>query len=93
MNFISVREFRSKSAIVWKNLSKQGELIITCNGKPIAIISSTNEKNLEEELQAIRRARAQLAVQTMQLNSVKKGLNKLSQKDIENEITSARKTA
>ena len=87
MRFISVREFRGKSGDVWKELAEEQELVITSNGKPIAIVSAVSEETLEDSLRAIRRARAMAAVQAMQRRSAKKGLGP---GDVEAEITSAR---
>ena len=62
MQFISVRELRNRSAAVWKSLSEEKDLVVTSNGKPIALLSATSDETLEESLGAIRRARAQSAV-------------------------------
>lgn len=58
MRFVSVRELRGRSAAIWKELAKEKDLVITSNGKPIALLSATSEENLEESLVAVRRARA-----------------------------------
>ena len=41
MRFVSVRELRGQSAAVWKALAKEKDLIVTSNGKPIALLSAT----------------------------------------------------
>jgi len=87
MRFISVREFRAKSGDVWKELAEEQELVITSNGKPIAIVSAVSEETLEDSLRTIRRARAMAAVQAMQRRSAKKGLGP---EDVEAEIAAAR---
>lgn len=87
MRFISVREFRGKSGDVWKELAEEQELVITSNGKPIAIVSAVSEETLEDSLRTIRRARAMAAVQAMQRRSAKKGLGP---EDVEAEIAAAR---
>jgi predicted nucleic acid-binding protein len=43
MKFVSVRELRGRTAEVWRRLGKERELVITCNGKPIGILSATDE--------------------------------------------------
>ena len=50
MKFLSVRDLRSKSAQVWQDLPSERELIITSNGRPIAILAAISETNLEESL-------------------------------------------
>jgi len=53
MKFISVRDLRGKSAKVWKELPAEREIVVTSNGRPIAILSAVSESNLEESLSAI----------------------------------------
>ncbi len=91
MQFISVRDLRGKSAEIWKRLKRMKELIITSNGKPIAILSPTSEETLEESLGAIRTARAITAVEAMQTKSVKEGRDKVSLEEINREIETVRK--
>ena len=92
MRFVSVRELRGKSAAIWKDLQQDGEIIITSNGKPIAILSPTSEDRVEESVRAIRRARASAAVSRMQRKSVVSGHNTISADDIEAEIIEVRES-
>ncbi len=91
MQFVSVRDLRGKSAQVWKRLGQLKEMVITSNGKPIAIISATSEETLEESLSAIRTARAMAAVEAIQLESVKTGKGRISAEEINAEIQAERK--
>lgn len=90
MKFLSVRDLRSKSAEVWKGLTADREMIVTSNGRPIAILSAVTEETLEETLAAIRRSRAVTAVSEIQRQSVQKGKDAISQEEIEAEIASVR---
>lgn len=36
MDFVSVRELRTRSAAVWDALREEKDLVVTSNGKPIA---------------------------------------------------------
>ncbi len=47
MKFIAVRDFRTRSSKIWQELAEEKELVITSNGKPIAILSAVSEDNLE----------------------------------------------
>ncbi|MCC7264934.1 MAG: type II toxin-antitoxin system Phd/YefM family antitoxin [Candidatus Latescibacteria bacterium] len=91
MRFVSVRELRGRSAAIWKELAAEKDLVVTSNGKPIALLSATSEETLEESLVAVRRARALAAVTAMQQASVKAGTDRLSAKKIEAEIAAVRK--
>ncbi|MFC1820606.1 type II toxin-antitoxin system Phd/YefM family antitoxin [Thermodesulfobacteriota bacterium] len=90
MKFISVRDLKTKSSQVWKDLPDQKDMVITSNGRPIAILSSINENNLEQILSAFRQARAIEAVTSIQYESVRKGTDKITLEEINNEIKSVR---
>jgi antitoxin (DNA-binding transcriptional repressor) of toxin-antitoxin stability system len=91
MKFLSVRDLRGKSAQVWKELPAEREMIITNNGRPIAILSAITESNLEESLRAFRQARAVEAVARLQRRSVEQGMDRLTMDDINAEIKAVRK--
>lgn len=91
MKFISVRDLRSKSAQVWKQLPQEREMIITSNGRPIAIIAATNDSDLEESLSAFRQARAVEAVASLQRRSVEMGNDRITMDEIDAEINVVRK--
>jgi prevent-host-death family protein len=90
MKFISVRDLRGKSAEVWKNLPAEREVVVTSNGRPIAVLSAVNESNLEESLSAIRQARAAEAVMSLQRRSVKQGTDGITMEEIDREIRMVR---
>ena len=90
MKFISVRDLRGKSAEVWKHLPAEQEMVVTSNGRPIAILSAVNESNLEESLSAIRRARTAEAVMHLQRRSVERGTDNITMGEIDAEIKAVR---
>jgi len=90
MKFISVRDLRGKSAEVWKDLPGEREVVVTSNGRPIAILSSVSESNLEESLSAIRQARAAEAVMSLQRRSVERGTDGMTMEEIDSEIRAVR---
>ena len=90
MKFISVRDLRGKSAEVWKDLPAEREVVVTSNGRPIAILSAVNESNLEESLSAIRQARAAEAVMSLQRQSVERGTDSITMEEIDTEIKAVR---
>ncbi|MCY4078079.1 MAG: hypothetical protein OXH04_21915 [Acidobacteria bacterium] len=92
MRFISVRELRGRSATVWKTLADEKDLVVTSNGKPIAVLSATSEEHVEESLRTVRRARAQAAVDAVQQASVQAGTHRMSLDEINREIDAARRT-
>jgi antitoxin (DNA-binding transcriptional repressor) of toxin-antitoxin stability system len=90
MKFLSIRDLRTKSARIWQELPDQKEMVITSNGRPIAILSSIDEDDLEQVLAAFRQARAASAVSALQYDSMKKGTDKISMDDIDAEIKKSR---
>jgi len=91
MKFLSVRDLRGKSSEIWKQLPEEQEMVVTSNGRPIAILTATSESTFEESLSALRTARAIEAVADMQRTSVEKGVDQTSLSEINNEIKSVRK--
>ncbi len=66
MRFVTVRELRSQSADVWRRLADEPEMVITSNGRPVAILSAVSAEGLKDSLAALRRARAIAAVEAVQ---------------------------
>ncbi len=91
MKFLSVRDLRGKSAQIWKELPQEREMVVTSNGRPIAILAAITESNLEEALSAFRQARAVEAVATLQRTSVAQGTDRISLDEINAEIRAVRK--
>ena len=68
------------------------KVVITSNGKPIALLSGVTEETLERTVRAIRRSRALLALEEMQKKAIELGLDKLKDSQIESEIRAVRKS-
>lgn len=90
MKFVSVRDLRSKSADIWRDLPVEREMVVTSNGRPIAVLSAVTESNLEESLAAFRRVRGIEAVAALQRESVARGTDKLTEDDVNAEIAAVR---
>jgi antitoxin (DNA-binding transcriptional repressor) of toxin-antitoxin stability system len=91
MRFVSIRDLRGKAAEIWKRLPGEREMIITNNGRPIAILAAVNELNLEESLSAFRQARAVEAVASLQRQSIEQGTDNISMDEIDAEIKAVRR--
>ncbi len=91
MRFVSVRDLRGRSAQIWKQLAQFREMVLTLNGKPIAIISSTSEDSLEKNLAELRKARAIAALEAIQAESVRRGLDRMTMEEIDAEIQEVRR--
>lgn len=91
MKFVTARDFRLRPGVVWSNLDKNEEIVITSKGKPIALLTGVSDVTFDETLKLLRRAKAELAASRMRKASLKKGLSKLTTKEIDAEIMAARK--
>ena len=91
MNFYSVRDLRTTQKAIWENLEKDGEVVITNNGKPSALLFDISDGDLEETLKAVRQAKAMLAFNSMREQAAARGY--MADEEIEAEIASARQEA
>lgn len=91
MKFITVRDIRTSPAQIWKQLPEEQEMVITNNGRPIALLTPITDQSLEQTLSAVRRARAMAAVQNMQKRARDIGLDQMADDEIDEEIRAARR--
>ena len=90
MKFVTVRDFRSSPASIWKRLPAERELIITNNGKPIALLTPLSDETLEDTVSAVRKAKAINAVRKMQETSASLGNDKMTLEEINSKIRDSR---
>ena len=91
MDFVSIRDLRTRSAAIWESLAEAKDLVVTSNGKPVAVLSAATASTLDATLTALRQARAQLAVLNMQRRAREAGLDPLSLDEVNAEINEARR--
>ena len=90
MEFITVRDLRVRPGHVWDRLNQHQDVIVTSNGRPIALLTHVSEDDVEETLMALRRARAHLAVSRMRTAAAQAGADRLTPDELETEIKAAR---
>ena len=88
MNFYTARDLRTIPRDIWEDLSSNGEVIITNNGKPKAIMINISDGNFEETVKAVKQAKAMLAFNSMRQKAAINGY--MSEEEIEAEIIAAR---
>ena len=86
MKFVYTRDLRTSSAKILKILPEEQEMVITNNGKQVALLTPLSDTTLENTLAAIRQAKAINAVKSIQQESLKKGLQKTTMEEIDEEI-------
>jgi antitoxin (DNA-binding transcriptional repressor) of toxin-antitoxin stability system len=91
MKFITVRDIRTSPAKIWKQLPAEQEMVITNNGKPIALLTPLSGETLEETLSSVRSARAANAVRQLRKIAQKTGLDHMTDAEIQAEIDMVRR--
>lgn len=89
MKFMSIRDFRSRP--IRKNISSEREIVLTANGQPVALVSAVEADTLEDELMALRRARARIALDRIRAHAKEMGQDKMTMEEIDAEIAAARR--
>jgi antitoxin (DNA-binding transcriptional repressor) of toxin-antitoxin stability system len=91
MEFVSATEIGISSTNIWKMLPKVQEVVITNEGKPIALLTPLSSNTFEETISAVRKAKAMNAVKLIQQSSLRQNKNNMTLEEINNEISKARK--
>lgn len=89
MNFYTVRDLRTTPKSLWDSLVADGEVVITSNGRPTALLLDIADGSFEETLKAVRQAKAMIAFNSMRSKAASKGY--MTDEEIEAEIAAARK--
>ena len=88
MNFYSVRDLRTDSKSMWADLNRGDEVVLTNNGRPSALMIDIPEGSFDEIVQAVRQAKAMIALTSMRRRAAREGF--MSDEDIESLIDEAR---
>ena len=90
MKTITVRDLRNRPGAVQEDLAAEGEVILTSNGRPVAVMLSVDGSTLDETLQAVRLARARVALRKVRRDARTRGLDRLTPEQIDAMIRDAR---
>jgi hypothetical protein len=82
MQFVPIRDLRSEPSALRKKLATEGELILTVDNKPFAIIIDLGDEDVQDVLLMLSRLRAQMAARSIRGQEHQGGLNNVSMKDI-----------
>lgn len=88
MNFYSIRDLRTESKSMWADLARGDEVILTNNGRPSAIMIDIPEGSFDEVVQAVRQAKAMIALNNMRQRAAREGFK--SDDEIEVLVNEAR---
>ena len=91
MEFIPYRVLRNEPAALRKKLEEEGELVVTVDGKPFAVmIDLAGGENMDDILLLVSRLRAQMAARAIRSQARRDGLDKLSEEQIDQLILKTR---
>lgn len=90
MKFISTRELRNRPGAV-RELAQKEDLVLTADGKPIAILMGIENDDVEQAALILRQARAQRALTRMRSHASRSGVAQLSGRALEAEIRAVRR--
>jgi len=83
MQFVPYRTLRNEPAALRKKLENEGDLIVTVDGKPFALMINLSEsEDMQDILLMVSRLKAQMAVRSIRSQARKDGLDKMNLKDI-----------
>jgi prevent-host-death family protein len=91
MRFVSTRELRINPGPALEGLQAEGqEVVVTSHGKPVALLVGVTAEDFEDAIQALRRARAEVAVSRLRALAQRHGIAALDQEAIDEEIRQTR---
>ena len=87
MQFVPYRILRNQPRELRERLQQNGELVVTNNGVPFALMINIEADNFEEIFYLVTQLKAQRAVSELRQSAQNQGLDSLSAAEIEAEIT------
>ena len=91
MRFVTIKDLRSRTAAIRKDLAADEEIVVTANGRPIALLTAVDGDNLEQELLAHRRSRARAALDRTRNQASAAGTSDMPMSKVEEVVATARK--
>lgn len=82
MQFVPYRDLRNEPSALRKKLAAEGELIVTVDNKPFAVMINLGDENIQDILLMVSRLRAQMAARAIRSQARRDGLDKMTLKDV-----------
>ena len=84
MEFVPYRILRNKPTALRQQLREQGELVVTVDGKPFAVmIDLSGSENMDEIMLLVSRLRAQMAARSIRSQVRRNGLDQMNEEQID----------
>ena len=91
MEFIPYRVLRNEPSALRRKLEDEGELVVTVDGKPFAVMIDLSEnENMDDILLMVSRLRAQMAARAIRSQARRDGLDKIDDNQIDDIIHKTR---
>jgi antitoxin (DNA-binding transcriptional repressor) of toxin-antitoxin stability system len=87
---ISINDLKKQPIGQWLQSGSTGDLVVTAQGEPAAVLLPVQAENLESTLSVLRSVRAVQALTALQQTAADNGTCELSKKDTDAEIEAAR---
>lgn len=91
MKTVTIRDFRTRPKQVREALKREQEAVLTANGRPVALMIPVDAGTVDQTLETLRRARGLEAVRALRRESRERGLDRLSDTDIDDIIKKTRR--
>ena len=92
MEFVPYRMLRNQPSELRKKLDEKGELIVTVDGEPLAVMLHIPKGSLEDLVLLVSQVRAQLAVAAIREGARKRGQNNMTVEQADVLVGKARQT-
>lgn len=91
MKFATIREFRSNASEIFSSMEKEGEIIVTKRGKPIAMLLHLSEEEFTDTIRLVRQIHFQRTLRSLRDKAKTAGTDKMIMEEINAEIQTTRK--
>ncbi|MGH8283868.1 MAG: type II toxin-antitoxin system Phd/YefM family antitoxin [Gammaproteobacteria bacterium] len=91
MKTITIRELRNRPGAAQADIAAEGEVVLTSNGRPVAVMLSVDDSSLDETLQAVHLGRARVALRGLRRDVRERGLDQLTPAQIDDMIRDTRR--
>jgi len=91
MKTVTIRDFRTRPKQVRDALKKEREAVLTANGRPVALMIPVDAGTVDQTLETLRRARGLEALRAIRRESRERGLDRLSNAEIDAMIEKTRR--
>jgi antitoxin (DNA-binding transcriptional repressor) of toxin-antitoxin stability system len=89
---ISIDDLKKQAVGQWLQSVDKGDLVVTSQGRPVALLLPIRAESLESTLSVLRSVRAAQSLTALQQTAAANGTCDLSLKDIDAEIAAARQS-